>query len=80
MFWKRYYKCFPVRVEIIAYNAIIIFCHLVEVAIFAVTNFFSLFGIAVFNIPISHIIIVLLFLLQSYCFFRYFQIFLTFFH
>ena len=79
MFWKRYYKGFPVWMEIIANNAIIVFCHLVEVAIFAISNFFSLFSIAVFNIPISHIIIVLLFLLQSYCFFRYFQTFLNFF-
>ena len=80
MFRERYYKSFPVRVEIIAYNAIITFCHLVEVAIFAVRDFFSLFSIAVFYIPISHKIIVLLFLLQSYCFFCYFQIFLTFFY
>ena len=80
MFRERYYKSFSVRMEIIAYNAIIMFCHLVEVAIFAISNFLSLFSIAVFNIPISHKIIVLLFLLQSYCFFRYFQIFLTFFH
>ena len=80
MFGERYCKSFSVRVKIIAYNAIIIFCHLVEVAIFAISDFFSLFSIAVFNIPISHIIIVLLFLLQSYCFFRYFQIFLTFFY
>ena len=79
MFRERYYKSFPVRVEIIAYNTVITFCHLIEFAIFAVGDFFSLFSIAVFNIPISHIIIVLLFLLQSYCFFRYFQIFLTFF-
>ena len=79
MFRERYYKSFPVRVEIIAYNAIITFCHLVEVAIFAVGDFFSLFSIAVFNIPISHIIIILLFLLQSYCFFRYFQTFFNFF-
>ena len=79
MFRERYYKSFSVRMEIIAYNAIIMFCHLVEVAIFAISNFLSLFSIAVFNIPISHKIIVLLFLLQSYCFFRYFQIFLTFF-
>ena len=79
MFWKRYYKSFPVRVKIIAYNAVIIFCHLIEVAIFAVSNFFSLFYIAVFNIPISHIIIVLLFLLQSYNLFPYLQIFLNFF-
>ena len=57
MFWKRYYKRFSVRVKIIAYNCIIILCHLVEVAKFAVTNFFSLFCIAVFNIPITHIII-----------------------
>ena len=80
MFWKWYYKCFSVWVKIIAYNCIIILCHLVEVAIFAVGDFFSLFGIAVFNIPISHIIVVLLFLLQSYCFFRYFQTFFNFFH
>ena len=79
MFWKWYYKRFSVRVKIIAYNAIVIFCHLVEFAIFAVSNFFSLFGIAVFYIPISHKIIVLLFLLQSYCFFRYFQTFFYFF-
>ena len=79
MFWKRYYKSFSVRMEIIANNAIIVFCHLVEVAIFAVRDFFSLFSIAVFNIPISHKIIILLFLLQSYCFFSYFQIFLNFF-
>ena len=43
--------------EIIANNAIIVFRHLVKFAIFAVTNFFSLFGIAVFNVPISHIIV-----------------------
>ena len=79
MFGERYCKRFPVWVKIIAYNGIIIFCHLVEVAIFAVTNFFSLFSIAVFNIPITHKIIVLLFLLQSYCFFRYFQTFFNFF-
>ena len=79
MFWKWYYKRFSVRMKIIAYNAVIIFCHLVEVAIFAISNFFSLFYIAVFNVPLSHIIIVLLFLLQSYCFFRYFQTFLYFF-
>ena len=80
MFRERYYKSFSVRVKIITYNTVITFCHLVEFAIFAVRDFFSLFSIAVFNIPISHKIIVLLFLLQSYCFFRYFQIFLTFFH
>ena len=80
MFWKWYYKRFPVRVKAIAYNAIIILCHPVKVAIFVISNFFSLFWIAVFNIPISHIIIVLLFLLQSYCFFRYFQTFFNFFH
>ena len=79
MFWKWYYKSFPVRMKIITYNTVIIFCHLVEFAIFAVGDFLSLFSIAVFNIPISHRIIILLFLLQSYCFFRYFQIFLTFF-
>ena len=79
MFRERYYESFPVRVEIITYNTVITFCHLIEFAIFAVRDFFSLFSIAVFNIPISHKIIVLLFLLQSYCFFRYFQIFLTFF-
>ena len=44
------------RMEIITNNAIIAFCHLVEVAIFAVGDFFSLFGIAVFNVPITHII------------------------
>ena len=80
MFWKWYYESFSVRMKIIAYNAIIIFCHLIEFAIFAVGDFLSLFSIAVFYIPISHKIIVLLFLLQSYCFFRYFQIFLTFFY
>lgn len=80
MFWKRYYKCFSVWVEIVANNAIIIFCHLIEVAIFAISDFFSLLGIAVFNIPISHKLLFLLFLLQSYCFFRYLQFFLTFFH
>ena len=80
MFRERYYKSFSFLVKIITYNAVITFCHLVEVVIFAVRNFFSLFSIAVFNIPISHKIIVLLFLLQSYCFFRYFQIFLTFFY
>ena len=79
MLRERYYKRFSVRMEIIANNAIIILCHPVKVAIFAISNFFSLFGIAIFNIPITHIIIVLLFLMQSYCFFRYFQIFLTFF-
>ena len=79
MFWKRYYKSFPVRMEIIANDAIIVFRHLIEVAIFAVRNFFSLFGIAIFNIPISHIIIVLLFLLQSYNLFSYFQTFFNFF-
>ena len=57
MFWERYYKRFSVRMEAIAYNAIIIFCHPVEVAIFSISNFFSLFRIAVFNIPISHIIV-----------------------
>ena len=80
MFRERYYKSFSVRMKIITYNTVITFCHLVEVAIFAVGDFFSLFSIAVFNIPISHRIIILLFLLQSYCFFRYFQIFLTFFY
>ena len=80
MFWERYYKRFPVRVKIIAYNCIIILCHLVEVAIFAVSDFFSLFSIAVFNIPITHIIIVLLFLLQSYNLFSYLQIFFNFFY
>ena len=80
MFWKWYYQSFSVRMKVIAYNSIIIFCHLVKVAIFAISNFFSLFWIAVFNIPITHIIMFLLFLLQSYCFFRYFQIFLTFFN
>ena len=58
MFWERYYKRFSVWVEIITNNAIIVFCHPVEVAIFAVSDFLSLFGIAVFNIPIMHIIIV----------------------
>ena len=80
MFRERYYKCFSFLVKIITYNTVIIFCHLIEFAKFAVGDFFSLFSIAVFNIPISHRIIVLLFLLQSYCFFRYFQIFLTFFY
>lgn len=80
MFWKRYYESFPVRMKIIANNVTIIYCHLVKVAIFAVTNFFSLFRIDVFNIPITHIIMFLLFLMQSYCFFRYFQIFFNFFH
>lgn len=69
MFWKRYYKGLPVRMEIITNNAIIVFCHLVEVAIFAISNFFNLFSIAVFNVPISHKIIVLLFLMQMYGFF-----------
>ena len=54
MFRERYYESFPVRVKIITYNAVITFCHLVEVAIFAVGDFFSLFSIAVFYIPISH--------------------------
>ena len=66
MFWKRYYKRFSVRMEIITNNAIIIFCHLVKVAIFAIGDFFSLFGIAIFNIPITHIIMFLLFLMQRY--------------
>ena len=66
MFWKRYYKRFSVRMEAIAYNAIIIFCHPVEVTIFAIGDFFSLFGIAIFNIPITHIIMFLLFLMQRY--------------
>ena len=79
MFWKRYYKSFSVRMEIITNNAIIIFCHLVEVAKFAVCDFFSLFAIAVFNIPILHIIIVLLFLLQRYNLFPYLQTFFNFF-
>ena len=57
MFRERYYKSFPVRMKIIAYNAIIIFCHLIEFAVFAVRDFLSLFSIAVFNIPISHIIV-----------------------
>lgn len=80
MFGERYYKRFSVWMEIIANNAIVIFCHLIEFAIFAVCDFFRLFRIAVFNIPITHKIIVLLFLLQSYCFFRYFQTFFNFFH
>ena len=42
------------RMEIVANNTIIIFGHPIEFAIFAVGDFFSLFGIAVFNIPISH--------------------------
>ena len=67
------------RVKIIAYNAVVIFCHLIEFAIFAISDFFSLFGIAVFNIPISHIIIVLLFLCKGTAVFSYFQIFLNFF-
>ena len=75
MFWEGYYKRFSVRMKIIANNAIIVFCHLVEVAIFAIRDFFSLFFIAVFNIPISHRIIVLLFLMQSYNLFLYLQIF-----
>ena len=54
MFRKRYYEGFSVWVEIIAYNAIIIFRHPVKVAIFAVCNFFRLFCITVFNIPLSH--------------------------
>ena len=57
MLRERYYKRFTVRMEIIAYNAIIVFCHLVEFAKFAVCNFFRFFCIAVFNIPISHIIV-----------------------
>ena len=57
MFWERYYKRFSVRMEIIAYNAIIILCHLVEFTIFAISDFFSLFSIAVFYIPITHRII-----------------------
>ena len=80
MFWKRYHQSFPVRMEIIANNAIVVFCHLVEVAIFTVTNFFSLFGIAIFNIPITHIIMFLLFLMQRYNLFPYLQIFFNFFH
>ena len=79
MFRERYYESFSVRVEIIAYNAIITFCHLVEFTIFAVCDFFSLFSIAVFNIPISHKIIILLFLLQRYNLFPYLQIFFNFF-
>ena len=79
MFWEWYCERFSVWVKIIAYDAIIIFCHPIKVAIFAVSNFFSLFWIAVFNIPSSHKIIVLLFLMQSYCFFRYFQTFFNFF-
>ena len=66
MFRKRYYKSFPVRMEIITNNAIIAFCHLVEVAVFAVCDFFSLFGIAVFYVPITHKLYFLLFLMQSY--------------
>ena len=79
MFWKRYYKRFSVRVKVIAYNAIVKLCHLVEFAILFVSNFFSLFSIAVFNIPISHIIVFLLFLMQSYNLFSYLQIFFNFF-
>ena len=66
--------------EIITYNFIIIFCHLVEVAIFAVGDFFSLFGIAVFNVPITHKLCFLLFLMQRYnLFFLFTNFFLTFF-
>ena len=80
MFREWYYKSLSVRMEIITNNAIIAFCHLVEVAIFAVTNFFSLFGIAVFNVPITHKLCFLLFLMQRYNLFSYLQFFLTFFH
>ena len=66
--------------EIITYNFIIIFCHLVEVAIFAVGDFFSLFGIAVFNLPITHKLCFLLFLMQRYNLFSYLQIFFNFFY
>ena len=54
MFSERYYESFTVRVKIIAYNAIIIFRHPVEFAIFAVSNFFSLFCIAIFYVKSSH--------------------------
>ena len=40
--------------KVVAYNAIIMLCHLVEVAIFAISDFLSLFSLAIFNIPISH--------------------------
>ena len=79
MFWKRYHKRFSVRMEIIANNAIIIFCHLVEFAIFSISDSFSRFSIAVFNVPITHIIMFLLFLMQSYNLFSYFQTFFNFF-
>ena len=79
MFREWYYKSLSVRMEIITYNFIIIFCHLVEVAIFAVGDFFSLFGIAVFYVPITHIIMFLLFVMQSYNFFLISKFFLTFF-
>ena len=79
MFRERYFESFPMRMKIITYNTVIMFCHFIEFAIFAVGDFLSLFSIAVFNIPISHKIIILLFLLQSYNLFSYLQIFLTFF-
>ena len=79
MFCERYYKRFPVRVKIIAYNAIIIFCHLVEFAIFAVCNFFRLFSIAIFNIPISHNCLVFDYAYKVTTFFRKYKFFLIFF-
>ena len=60
MLRERYNKRFSVRVEIVANNAIVIFCHLVKVAIFAVSDFFSLFSIAKFNVPLYHKIVFLI--------------------
>ena len=80
MLREWYYKSLSVRMEIITYNFIIIFCHLVEVAIFAVGDFFSLFGIAVFYVPITHKLCFLLFLMQRYNLFSYLQIFFNFFY
>ena len=79
MFWERYHKSFTVWVKIIAYYAIIIFRHLVKVAIFAASNFFSLFGIAVFNVHTSHIIVLFDYDYKDTTFFRIYKFFLTFF-
>ena len=78
MFRERYYKRFPVRMKVIAYNAIIILCHPVKVAIFAIRNFFSLFGIAIFNIPISHNCFFCCFFCKVTAFFVIYKLFLTF--
>ena len=64
MFRKRYYKRFPVWVEIVAYYCAVKFSHPIKSAIFGITNFFCFLAVAKFYVP-SACHIALLFLVYS---------------